>query len=401
MNREQQPPRHAGSPQQSPQVQRAQQPPPQQVQQPQQPPVPQRPQQRSLQPPPSAPTAQAPHPTPRQTAQHATQWAGSPHGGPQVLGAAPQRHGHVVPPPQPAASQMAPAPTTTSTATGHLNSGQNLAMSTTVEVAQPQAMVIGAPAGAPPTPGGPGPVGPSVDSVRNHRDWRIRRHREIPRLRIGSHLAPDSALDQIQLAGASFGFRMGRTQTGYPITLTLFRPEPRVACVIGGVWAAKLIAFRALRFGARVVVSTVQPAGWADLGRMATGRADRVIVLAPNMASDVMASAATPVLRLHDVPHPPAQEKTSPWRTELTVLRRLTPDRTAVLSNADIVLSQRLAPNEVSVAMSTLGLPSELAHQLQRLNDNMMMMLNGSHANLVWVDPTESERQRVGNQTRY
>ncbi|EHR48549.1 hypothetical protein SacmaDRAFT_0239 [Saccharomonospora marina XMU15] len=301
--------------------------------------------------------------------------------------------------PQPPATQQQAAPDTQPAA--GTEAGYGYASATTAEVVRPQALAVAAPAGAPPTaPGGAGPAQSPPTSDRGHRDWRVRKHRAIPRLRIGTHYAPDHALDQLQLTGASFGFRLGRNQSGLPVALSLFQPSPRTACLIGGVWLAKLVAFRALRLGARVVVSSVEPDGWADLGRAATGRADRVVVLAADMAADVTASAGRPVLRLHDAPHPPAAEQPAPWRTQLTVLRQLVPPHGTVLAQADLVIAQRLTPNETSVAATALRLPPAVAGQLPRLRDDMVATLAGPASEFVWLEPTEPEQTRLGRPNR-
>lgn len=301
--------------------------------------------------------------------------------------------------PQPAANQQQAVETGAQRATD-TQAGYGYAAATTAEVVRPQALAVAAPAGAPPAAPGTGPTQRPPTSEHGPRDWRVRRHRSIPRLKIGTHYAPDHALDQLQLTGLSAGFRLGRNQSGLPVSLSLFQPVPRTACLIGGMWAARLLAFRALRLGARVVVSSVETAGWAELGRAATGRADRVVVLSPELAADVTASANRPVLRLHDAPHPPAAESPAPWRTQLTVLRQLVPPHAALLNQADLVLTQRLSPNELSVAASALPLPPALAGQLSMLRDDMMATLAGTAPEFVWTEPTQYEQARVGSPNR-
>ncbi|NIJ14466.1 hypothetical protein FHU38_004867 [Saccharomonospora amisosensis] len=338
---------------------------------------------------PQQPTAAVAPPPPPQQQQQPQPPTPAP-AQPAVLGA-PQ------PPPSQQRQQAGPA----AQPEAGTEAGYGYASATTAEVVRPQALAVAAPAGAPPSaPGGAGPTQSPPASDRGHRDWRVRRHRAIPRLRIGTHYAPDHALDQLQLTGASFGFRLGRNQSGLPAALSLFQPVPITACLIGGAWVAKLVAFRALRLGARVVVSSVEPDGWADLGRAATGRADRVVVLAADMAADVTASASRPVLRLHDAPHPPANETPAPWRTQLTVLRQLIPPHGPMLAQADLVVAQRLTPNETSVAAAALRLPPAMARQLSGLRDDMVATLTGTAQEFVWLEPTEPERTRLGRPSR-
>lgn len=279
--------------------------------------------------------------------------------------------------------------------------GQDAAVAAAAGATRSQQLLVGAPGGMPPAPGGPTqPHNPPETGHGQSGGWRVRRHRAISRLCIGDHHAPDDALDQIQLAGSSFGFQLGRNQAGFPVTMNLFRPRPMSLFLVGGLWMARLLALRALRFGVRVVVSTTQPDGWAALGRSVTGRSDRVIVLDSDTSSDVVASADAHVLRLHDAPHPPPAERAAPWRTQLIVLRRLPPDGMAYLPHADAVLAQRLMPNEAVAVASALRQPPNTAHQLQTLRDDMMATLGRTGRSVYWVSLSRFEHERLGPASR-
>ena len=220
-------------------------------------------------------------------------------------------------------------------------------------------------------------------------------------MRIGRHHAPEGALDRLQLAG-TFGLRLGRDRDGLPVAITLFQPEPWSVALVGGMWAAKLVAFRALRFGARVLVRAGNPTGWADLGQAATGRSDRVVVAAPGTPVGMTASADTPVLLLWDADTPPVPGEPAAWQTRLTVVRRLTPNHAAAIGGADMVLMQRLTPNETSVVVPALKLAPGPAQQLSMLGKDMLAVLTGRNAQYVWVggdDPVE--RERIGQPGRY
>ncbi|NIH81478.1 hypothetical protein [Amycolatopsis viridis] len=276
-------------------------------------------------------------------------------------------------------------------------SAEAVATATTVEVAQP-ALAIGVPTPMPPQPPGAGPVGPAPGAPREQRDWRTRRYRSIPRLRIGAHLAADTALDLLQVSASAVGLPLGRDQNGFPVALTLFRPEPVSVSLIGGAWAARLMAFRALRAGARLLVFSQQPADWVQLGQSATGRTDRVAVLAPGSPTAVSASADAPVLCLHDAPQPPS--KPEAWQTRVLLHRRLTPERVGAVPGSDLVLMQRLTPSEASLVAPALRLAPPTAQQLQMLRDDMLAVLAGETNHYVWVDPAPAE-QRLGRPGRY
>ncbi|AIJ22173.1 hypothetical protein [Amycolatopsis methanolica] len=269
------------------------------------------------------------------------------------------------------------------------------AAATTVEVARP-ALAVGVPTPMPPQPPGPGPA---AGAAREHRDWRTRRHRSIPRLRIGAHHASDSALELLQVSASSVGLPLGRDQNGFPVALTLFRPEPVSVSLIGGAWAARLMAYRALRAGARLLVFSQHPADWVQLGQSATGRTDRVAVVAPGSPPAVTASADAPVLCLHDAPQ--SQSEPEAWQTRVLLHRRLTPDRVGAVPGSDLVLMQRLTPNEASLLAPALRLAQRTTQQLQMLRDDMLAVLAGETNHYVWVDPAPAERARLGRPGRY
>ncbi|MGW5645742.1 hypothetical protein ACWEV3_08775 [Saccharopolyspora sp. NPDC003752] len=256
---------------------------------------------------------------------------------------------------------------------------------------------------APLPPGGPGPRQddtPTVE-VRKPRGWRPRKQRSVPRLDIGRHQATEPELDLLQLTGTSFGFPLGRNQAGFPVTMTLFQPEPVSIALVGASWAARLLAYRALRFGAKVLVFTDQPAGWSDLGQAATGRADRVAVLEPGAPAGVVASADAPVLSLYDAESPPSPAAPAPWQTRVMVLHRFTPQRAHAALQADVLLLQRLAADEAAAIAAARRFTSRTTEQLQAVHDDMLAVLTKSENHYVWVNPADREQEELGAPGRY
>jgi hypothetical protein len=273
------------------------------------------------------------------------------------------------------------------------------ASATTVEVARP-ALAVGIAAPLPPAPPAPGGAGGGPNHAQlEHRDWRTRRHRSIPRLRIGAHRASERALDLLQVSASSIGLRLGRDRNGIPVALTLFRPEQLTVSLIGGAWAARLMALRALRSGARLLVFTEQSTYWVQLGQSVTGRTDRVAVLAPGAAAGVTASADAPVLCLHE--GAPKPEEPQPWQTRVLLHRRVLPDRVAAVRDSDLVLMQRLTPNEAALVAPALRLTPHSAQQLQLLRDDMMALVAGGGNHYVWLDQDPTELHRLGRPGRY
>ncbi|MGP4016878.1 hypothetical protein [Saccharopolyspora sp. 5N708] len=272
----------------------------------------------------------------------------------------------------------------------------------TASVASVESRAIGLAAPMPPA-GGPGPYADDSPTmvVRKHPDWRPRKQRSVPRLDIGQHQASERDLDLMQLTGTSFGFLLGRNQAGFPVTLTLFRPDPVSIALVGASWAARLLAYRALRYGAKVLVFTDQPAGWSDLGQVATGRGDRVAVLEPGSHAGVVASPDAPVLSLYDGESPPSPAEPAPWQTRVMVLHQFNAGRAATVLESDVVMLQRLMPYEASVIAAARRFTTRTAGQLQALRDDMLAVLTKSENHYVWLSTSDEERDELGRPGRY
>ncbi|MGA8114195.1 MAG: hypothetical protein WCA46_11080, partial [Actinocatenispora sp.] len=229
-------------------------------------------------------------------------------------------------------------------------------------------------------------------------DRPLRRIRSLRRLRIGAHGVSPAAVRQIEVPGVVSGLVLGRDSNKAPVMVRMFRDEPTRLSLIGGLWAARLLVFRALATGARVVVFTPRPTEWQGFGRWATGRDDRVAVMPGERPVTVGATATSPALLLYDVgPHgatqPPAL---GPWQTQLTVLRQFTSYGFASVQASNMVLLQRLATSEAHVAASVLRLDPESEALLQVLRDDMLAVLGGQADRYLWLNPTEIESQQFG-----
>ncbi|MEU6642102.1 hypothetical protein ABZ863_06085 [Saccharomonospora sp. NPDC046836] len=267
----------------------------------------------------------------------------------------------------------------------------------------PAAAATTSAAPAPAPTGGPRPSDSIPAPAEERRTWRARRYRGIPKLSIGHHVAADDALDRLQLTGVSFGFPVGRDQGGRVATVTLFRPEPTSAMIIGGAWAARLFALRALDFGAKVVVSTDWPWDWARVEQWAAGYEDRVVMIAPRSTMAVTSSADMPVLRVLDLENPIAPQsgpQPAKWQTQLTLLRRFTPAAMTAVWQADLVVTQRLGLEEAATITRQLGFSQRTAQLLQMLRDDMVATLTGEGSRYIWTNPTPAEQRALGLPSR-
>ncbi|PXY28915.1 hypothetical protein BAY59_14735 [Prauserella coralliicola] len=267
--------------------------------------------------------------------------------------------------------------------------------------ALPAPQAAARPLATPTVPPAPPPAGDGTRrEPRTRPEWRTRRHRGLSRLHIGRHLAPADELDRVQLTARSVGLPLGSDQAGAPVPLQMFGPRPSSVVLLGGLWAAKLVVFRSLGFGARAVVLTGRYAAWRHLGQWATGRTDRVAVLPPGSPLGTVASADAPLLRVDDLDDAgeaqPAPAGEPPWQTRLLVCRRLTPARLPAVRAADVLLAQRLTPDEAGAVVAARGLADRDAHALQLLQDDMLALDAGTGVRYVWTNPGGAEQRALG-----
>ncbi|MDP9797588.1 hypothetical protein J2S43_006100 [Catenuloplanes nepalensis] len=203
------------------------------------------------------------------------------------------------------------------------------------------------------------------------------------------------------------GLLLGRDRNGKPVPLEVFGPSGADIALIGNWWAARLIVFRALALGARVVVSSHAPDQWQNLGQWATGRPDRLMLVhgLANPGSIPSGTAIQPVLHVVDV-HPEAAEAAltqplQPWQARLTVVQQLIPAAGTILRAATFAVVQRLNATEATVGAAPLRLSGRDVKLFQRLNVDMAVLLgNGPEAQYLWFTPTSIEQQALGNAPR-
>lgn len=212
------------------------------------------------------------------------------------------------------------------------------------------------------------------------------------------HVAGTQALSRLYAPAVSAGLVVGRNKDQVPVPVRAFRPEPTRIALVSGWWLARLLVFRTLALGARVVVFSVQPEGWAGLAEAATGRSDRLRIIPGEQPVHVPASRLQPALYLYDVgPLGPVQRAPlGPWQTQVVLLRQLTQRGYPIVAEADLFMTQRLRPDETGVAASALGLIGEAPQMLQMLYDDMLGLLGEGLEEFAWASPTSVEVQYLG-----
>jgi hypothetical protein len=213
----------------------------------------------------------------------------------------------------------------------------------------------------------------------------------------GTHVGAAEQLAWLRFGADPAGLVLGRDVQQTTVPVRIFREEPVRLALIGGVWLASLVAFRALAVGARVVVCTAAADRWQPLVR-AVQSSDRLAVLVGEQPVNVAAAWSSPVLLIDDFgPAGPTQRSNlAPWQTRLTVLPWLTPAGAPVAGSATLVLAQRLTPDEAAAAADLLWLSDETTGLLQALQDDMVALIGGGADRYVWVTPTAVETHFFG-----
>ncbi|GAA2265917.1 hypothetical protein GCM10009853_018940 [Glycomyces scopariae] len=214
-----------------------------------------------------------------------------------------------------------------------------------------------------------------------------------------SQIPTARALELMTSASPPAGLVIGRDAEQVPVVAPFFRPEETRINLIGGVYLARLLVFRALAIGTRVAVCTTRPQEWNGLGETATGRNDRLAVLHGDQPVTVEASQHSPALYVYDVGERGSQTKPvlGPWRTQLTVLPRLTNYADNLTGEAHMTVLQRLTAEEAQIARSAIRVNQEVLQWLQMLHDDMIAMLRkGQKERYLWCAPTSIESQMFG-----
>jgi len=173
------------------------------------------------------------------------------------------------------------------------------------------------------------------------------------------------------------GIYLGADRSRRPVVLRMFGQRPTRVAVVGDTWIASLLAFRALAVGAQLVVRTSAPQSWRGFGEAAAGQAWRSWVTAPDYEPFIPAGPSRPLLLLDDVGLSSGAPHSAPWCAHVTLLRLLTPQGLSTLKDADVVVMQRLASGEASVAAGALRLETRDEMRVQALYDDMVAVIGG------------------------
>ncbi len=178
----------------------------------------------------------------------------------------------------------------------------------------------------------------------------------------------------------------------------LFAPEPVRVTLVGGVWAAQLLIFRAFSVGVRAVVVTTEPGAWQGFGERATGQQNRLTIVAGEPGQPWGGTAQTPLLTVFDLgmTGPVNSPPLGPWHTQLTVLRQLDRPGIAVLQEAGMAVLQRLGGDEATLAAAALKLDPQSGRLLQSMEDDMLALIGDGDDRYLHLNQTGVEQQYIG-----
>jgi type VII secretion protein EccE len=190
------------------------------------------------------------------------------------------------------------------------------------------------------------------------------------------------------------GLVLGRDEKGVPVRAALFGRRGVRVVLVGDGDGARLLAWRAVGAGARVVVRTANPAAWEPLIGITPAR--WLSVMPPDAAGPVAGEPHRPVLAIVETAGggiPPAAGR---WCAEVLIRPRVGADEVGLLARAGLVLCRRLREPEATVVSAALGLGSAGAG-LRRSGDRPALAAISQGA-VEWVRPslTAAERDLFG-----
>jgi hypothetical protein len=220
----------------------------------------------------------------------------------------------------------------------------------------------------------------------------------LPRLHVGWHDVSAAALKQVRGGTGATGLVLGVDYQRQPVPIRLFRSESTRVTLVGGLWAQRILVFRALALGARVIVLTGDPRPWQGLGEWATGMSDRLMLWNDPRPPTASASARQPLLIVTDVGQVGfgARPELGAWQTEVTVVRRLGAEHAHTLQGCNLVMLQKLNRQEAAVAGTALNLTESGAGLLQEMTPEMLALMGSGANRYVWLSPTSVEQQYHG-----
>ncbi|RBM05078.1 hypothetical protein [Streptomyces sp. PT12] len=216
------------------------------------------------------------------------------------------------------------------------------------------------------------------------------------------HVLSADELDALALPVGDDGIIVGVDSRSRPAVLGIHHPVPYDVVLIGGVWAAQVLALRAVATGARVVVETGRPQLWTRLAQAANGGLECMTLHEVGRVPPLGATLGSPVLVVRDcgIKPPRGRVASAPWQPVLTLLPYLSQVSHRLVERAALVGVQRVSPDEARVVGRLLALPEVQAEALPTFAENATLWCTRTARLLVRMVPTDSETGLLGNPSR-
>ncbi|TDC70407.1 hypothetical protein [Streptomyces hainanensis] len=218
----------------------------------------------------------------------------------------------------------------------------------------------------------------------------------------GTQVLSADALAALALPVGDDGIIVGVDARSRPAVLGIHHPVPYDMVVIGGVWAAQVLALRAVATGARVAVETARAPVWARLAQAANGGVECMTLHEVGRVPPLGATLGSPVLVVRDCGTRPPRGRvaSAPWQPVLTLLPYLSPAAPRLLERAALVGIQRVSPEEAGRIGRIMALPEIQAEALSTFAEDAVLWCTRTSRRLVRMVPTDSETGLLGNPSR-
>jgi len=213
---------------------------------------------------------------------------------------------------------------------------------------------------------------------------------------VKGHLAAPAALSGVVLPTLESGLLLGRNRRNQPVAVRAFGPQPTLITLLGGIWLARIVTFRAMALGARLAVHPSAAPSWHGFAEAATGNRDRTTVIEPEGLATLAGTQNRPVWYVCDVAAPPS----GPWQTVLSVLPQLTVGSARSLIDANLVVARTLTPPEAALTVTALRLHASQADHLQMISGDMVAVFGSGSYPYLRLGPTALEQHLFGPPAR-
>jgi hypothetical protein len=216
--------------------------------------------------------------------------------------------------------------------------------------------------------------------------------------KVGTHFADTDTADAIRVHTGGAGVLLGADQSGKPVTVSLFRPEPTFVVVIGQLGLAQLVSFRALGVGAALAVTTVRPSAWSALERTAVDTQGAVEITWPASRPGWFGSSLRPQLVLVDSDSTAAvgaMPTVHAWSTLITVREHIASRDTNLLGRADLILTQALSLQEAAQLCGAVNMTA-YSTAFAALPERTIAVISHASVRSARLAPTAIERQLIG-----